>query len=854
LKAIMQSSPHDPGGDTVAFARQTGPVNILLVDDEPRNLEVLESVLNSPDYQLIRAQSAQQALLALLDRDFAAIVLDIQMPETNGLELAHLIKQRKRNRHIPIIFLTAYFHDDREVLQGYEVGAVDYLTKPISPQILRSKVAVFVELFRKTRDLAAINQAMELEIEQRLKAELALRQSNSQLEARVEQRTAELTQANEELRLSETALRASQQRLNQILTLMPAGVYTCDADGFISFYNEAAEELWGQKPGLGKDQRSGSVRIFRADGTLLPPEQSPMARALQEGRSIRGEEIVIERADGTRRNVLAYPEPIRNSSGAVIGAVNMLVDITEQKRGEEAARRLAAIVESSGDAIMSKDLTGVLTSWNHGAELLLGYKAEEVVGQPGAILMPEDRVDEEPAILERIRQGHSVDHYETIRRHKDGSLIEISLTVSPIKNRDGKTIGASKILRDITRQKQAERDLERAHAEALAASRAKDDFLAALSHELRTPLNPVLLLASESAEDPTLPAEVRSQFATIRNNVELEARLIDDLLDLTRISRGKLPLDLQPVNIHSLLHDALATLRAELEEKQIKLSSRFDAKAHFVRGDAVRLRQVFWNIFRNAVKFTPRGGNIAVKSDFDAENGELAVSVSDTGIGMTPDELGRAFEAFTQGDHAAKGISHRFGGLGLGLAITRKLVEMHSGSIEAFSEGRDRGASFEVRFPVVGEPDRSTARISGSLPSAVVQRKTNKGTRILLVEDHEPTRKALAHLLTRRHYDVQTAGCVAEARVLAEKGNFHFLISDIGLPDGNGYDLMTELGRRHQLQGIALTGYGMEYDVVRSQASGFLAHLTKPVRVQSLEAVLAAAVAMQRAGGADGPG
>ena len=841
----MQPSTTDPGGDTTVFAKQTGPVSILLVDDEPRNLEVLESVLNSPDYQLVRAQSAQQALLALLDRDFAAIVLDIQMPETNGLELAHLIKQRKRNRHIPIIFLTAYFHDDREVLQGYEVGAVDYLTKPISPQILRSKVAVFVELFRKTRDLAAINQAMELEIEQRLKAELALRQSNSQLEARVEQRTAELTQANEELKLSEAALRASQQRLNQTLMLMPAGVYTCDAEGYITFYNEAAAELWGRKPELGKDQWCGTDRIFQADGTPLPDEECTMAIAIKEGRAVRGEEVIIERADGTRRNVVSYPEPIRDASGKVIGAVSMLMDITERKRGEEASRRLAAIVESSGDAIMSKDLKGVLTSWNHGAELLLGYKAEEVVGQPGAILMPEDRVDEEPAILERIRQGNSVDHYETIRRHKDGSLIEISLTVSPIKNRDGKIIGASKILRDITRQKQAERDLERAHAEALAASRAKDDFLAALSHELRTPLNPVLLLASESAEDPTLPAEVRSQFTTIRHNVELEARLIDDLLDLTRISRGKLPLDLQPVNIHSLLHDALATLRAELEEKQIMLSSRFDAKAPFVRGDAVRLRQVFWNIFRNAVKFTPPGGKIAVTTSIDTENSELAVSVSDTGIGMTPEELERAFEAFMQGDHAAKGISHRFGGLGLGLAITRKLVEMHSGTIEAFSEGRDRGSSFEVRFPVVGEPERSAARISGSPPPPVVQGDTNRGMRILLVEDHEPTRKALAHLLTRRHYEVQTAGCVAEARVLAEKGNFHFLISDIGLPDGNGYDLMTELGRRHQLQGIALTGYGMEYDVVRSQASGFLAHLTKPVRVQSLEAVLAAAVAIQ---------
>jgi PAS domain S-box-containing protein len=506
-----------------------------------------------------------------------------------------------------------------------------------------------------------------------------------------------------------------------------------------------------------------------------------------------------------------------------------------------AAQQLAAIVESSEDAIISKDLNGIITTWNQGAERLFGYTEEEAVGHPVTMLMPPERWNEEPNILQRIRRGERIEHYESVRQHKDGSPLDMSLTVSPIRDADGKVVGASKIVRNISAQKRAKRDLEQAHRELLAASRAKDDFLAALSHELRTPLSPVLLLASEAAEDPQLPAEVRAQFTTIRNGVELEARLIDDLLDITRIVHGKLLLTLVTVDVHPLLQAALNTVRSELDQKQITLTLDLAAETSTVNGDAVRLQQVFWNVLKNAVKFTPEAGKITVATRATSANGELVVTVTDTGIGLTSSEREQIFEAFTQGEYVgASRSSHRFGGLGLGLAISRKLVESHSGTIQAASEGRDRGATFSITLPLLREPAR--AKRSPASDTSL-RRASGHGKSILLVEDHEPTRTALAHLLTRRHYEVKTAASLAEARVLAGKQKFTLLISDIGLPDGNGFDLMAELRNGNEdLFGIALTGYGMEEDMARSQKAGFVSHLVKPVRVQALEAALAAAI------------
>jgi PAS domain S-box-containing protein len=270
-----------------------------------------------------------------------------------------------------------------------------------------------------------------------------------------------------------TVFLALERQSHDLLQALSAAIYVTDAAGRITFYNEAAAELWGQRPELGKSEFCGSWKLLAPDGTPLPHDQCPMALALRTGQPSRGMEAIAERADGTRILFLAYPTPLFDQSGALTGAVNMLVDITERRWAELDARRLAAIVESSDDAILAKDLSGVIITWNQGAERLFGYTQNEVVGKPVTILIPADRHDEEPAILARIRRGERIEHYETIRRRKDGSLVEISLTVSPIKSLDGRIVGASKIARDITQQRRAQERQQLLLRESKICSRSR---------------------------------------------------------------------------------------------------------------------------------------------------------------------------------------------------------------------------------------------------------------------------------------------------------------------------------------------------------------------------------------------
>lgn len=397
---------------------------------------------------------------------------------------------------------------------------------------------------------------------------------------------------------------------------------------------------------------------------------------------------------------------------------------------------------------------------------------------------------------------------------------------------------ARRLESEITRREQLESDLIQARQSAEQANAAKDRFLATLSHELRTPLMPVLGAVSLLQKRADIPNDVREALSMIRRNAQLEARLIDDLLDLNRIAGGKLELRAEETDPHSLLQEIIRMCREGAEGKRLSLSLQQDTQAARVWGDPARLSQVFWNLINNAIKFTTRDGSIVVRTSVESsESGALMVEVRDTGAGIAPEVLPLIFLPFEQGGRA---VTRQFGGLGLGLAISKTLVEMHGGSIEAHSEGKGKGAAFKVHLPLMkvssdGSPDAAPHR-----PEPRNVRSKTRSLRVLVVEDHADTAEMIKRMLEAKGHQVQTAGDVAAALDTAAREDFDVLISDLGLPDGSGSDLMRELRNRGcQLPGIALSGYGQEPDIRQSRDAGFTTHLVKPVDMDHLLAVVA---------------
>ena len=610
-----------------------------------------------------------------------------------------------------------------------------------------------------------------------------------------------------------------------MIDALPVAIYTTDATGRVTHFNRAAVDLCGREPVLGNDQWCVSWKLFRADGTPLSHDECPMAVALKEGRAVRGHEIIAERPDGTRAWVEPFPTPFFDESGNVAGGINMLVDITARKQASAAEALLAAIVQSSDDAIISKSLDGIITSWNDSAERLFGYTAAEAIGQSISILFPPDRLDEEPKIIERLKRGERVDHFETIRVRKDGSQLAISLTISPLKDTTGRIVGALKVARDITELKRARAELREAKEIAEAADRSKDRFLAALSHELRTPLSPVLMTVAAMNMNPELPPAFRDDIAMIQRNVELEVKLIDDLLDLSRVIAGKLTLNMMTVDVNEAVGHVCTTCRPFILEKAIRLRCNMPEASPYVKADPTRLQQVLWNLLRNAAKFTPDHGEIdVVVSTID--QGRVRIQIRDTGIGIAPDVLSRVFNAFEQGDAA---VTRRFGGMGLGLAISKTLAEMHHGTIRVESPGRGNGSTFTLELPLVSAPKHPHAA------PAKHERGKENGLRVLFVDDHADTTLVMSKLLSRYGHKVSTAGCAADALELAAKEQFDVIVSDIGLPDATGYELMQQIRSLYSMKGIAMSGYGLDEDVRKSREAGFSDHVVKPANVDQLE-------------------
>jgi PAS domain S-box-containing protein len=553
---------------------------VLIVDDQARNLDALEAMLTPTDCVAIRANSADEALLCLLRNDFAAIVLDIRMPDMSGIELAKLIKRRKRSEHVPILFLTAHLVDDDDVLKGYGVGAVDYLSKPINADILRSKIGVFIDAFKKTAALAELNQALQREVAVRERAQAALRVANEELERRVQERTNALVRAHQ-------GVRENEERLRMALDVAQIGAWEWHLATGQMRWSTDPEALFGfEKGAFGED-----LRIMR-------------------------------------------------------------------------------------------------------------------------VVHPADRARLEEAAEVALRSGVYEAEYRAV--HPDGSVVWITERGRVVSDPEGdRMVGIS---RDVTGEREHARERERllrsereARDQAELQSRLKDEFLATLSHELRTPMNAILgwLSILESGKPIR---EIHSALAIINRNAQMQAKLIEDLLDMNGLMAGNVQLEIAPVDLAALLQATMQAVQPAADAKTVQLIAAVPAGHGELLADGRRLQQVLWNLVHNAIKFTPPHGRVEIRVHRDDE--QLVITVQDNGQGISPSFLPHVFERFRQQDASTTRPTF---GLGLGLSIAKHLVELHGGTIAAASAGDGTGATFSVQLPIQAVPPRTATAPPGRL-------------------------------------------------------------------------------------------------------------------------------------------
>ena len=734
---------------------ETQKINILMVDDSPTNLLALEAILQAPDRNLVRASSGDEALRYLLEGDVAVILLDVYMPGIDGLETAELIRGREKSRDIPIIFLTADSTGNRHIARGYSLGAVDYILKPVDPDILRSKVAVFVELFKKTEEV-------------KRQAEL-LHEKNIELE------------------------NANLQRLGKLIDLGQELAAERDPEQVLEKFCGAAREIVGaEHAGVGVLAENGqTLRYYchcdvceRGDGVNAPQaSESLLSRLIEDGRPLR----LSETAETLEPEHLSSP---RVSMQSFLGAP----------------------ILSPARAYGWLYLTNKLD-------------AEEF-----------SEADERLAVTLATQVSAS---YENARLYTEAQR------------------HAAELQQEVAERKQAEEERARllireqaARAEAERANRTKDEFLATLSHELRTPLTAILgwthLIRGGNLDESMLGRALE----TIERNARAQSQLIDDLLDVSRIITGKLALDFHPVELSSIIEATIDTVRPMAEAKSIRVEPQLRTSHCVVSGDPARLQQVVWNLFSNAVKFTPEGGQVEVGLMCDERHVEL--EVRDTGQGISAEFLPYIFDRFRQADGTT---TRKHGGLGLGLAIVRHLVELHGGVIQAASDGEGQGATFTLSLPLASdakassngapEPDGAAAtEAEGTGLNPLVKSAVLEGLRILIVDDEPDTRELVQEVLGRQGAEVRTSGSVAEALQTLAAWQADLIVSDIGMPVQDGYELIRRVRKldtdgRGQIPAVALTAYAGAEDVKRALDAGFQTHLAKPVDPKALIATVA---------------
>ncbi len=639
-----------------------------------------------------------------------------------------------------------------------------------------------------------------------------------------------------ERKRTDEALKTSEQRYRELVNALPAAVYTCDTDGRITLYNGAAAALWGREPDVSSDRWCGAWRLYEADGRVLAPEDCPMAVAVRDGRAVRGREIVVERHDGTRTRVLPCPEPVLDESGAVVGAINMLVDLTEISRAETAllesnARLEAALsaahmgtwiwyIEEDRQVLDASLRTLMAVDPDHGVDALEDFVAH---------VHPDDREDVHAAFHRCAEDRGELD--------LDFRVIWPDDSVHWLRDRGrfskdhelGECLTGACV--DIT-------DLRAAELALRDADRRKDEFLATLAHELRNPLAPIVTALEVMRRGGTDPAAFANSRQIVERQVRNLTRLVDDLLDIARISRGKVELREDSVDLVSVVQRAIESAEPHMAAGAHQLTVALPSQPVWTRGDALRLEQVIANLLQNAAKYTDPGGQIAVSLRTSAPIGdtsltEATISVRDTGVGLSAESLDTIFDAFVRIDLS---YARHNGGLGIGLSLVKRLVELHRGRVEARSAGLGHGSEFIVHLPL-----RSVPLQASGAAAAAENRSPFSARRILVVDDNVDAAESQGELLRLAGHETRVAHSGPAALQIVEVFQPDIVLLDIGMPGMDGYEVARQMRQRANLMPtilVAVTGYGTDQDRVRSEAAGFDAHLVKPIEPDELRRIL----------------
>jgi PAS domain S-box-containing protein len=647
-----------------------------------------------------------------------------------------------------------------------------------------------------------------------------------------------------EMELDE-ALRARQaseteaRRLAAIVESSDDAIISKDLNGIIRSWNKGAERVFGY---TGEEVIGHPIMILiPADRQI---EEQEILECIRSGQRVEHFETVRRCKDGRTIDISLTISPIKNDQGKIIGASKIARDITDSKESEERLRRALEFDEtvmlSMGEGLYTLDSEGRVTFMNPAAQRLFGWTLTEMLGRKMHVVTHHSRPDGSPFPVEQcaglnvLKEGKMLSEHEDAFIRKDGSFFNVVYSSSPLRG-NGKVTGLVVVFRDISDRKQAEAERARlleaereARAEAEKANRLKDEFLATLSHELRNPLNVVIgyseiLRRSDSSQKHDFVVKAAE---TIRRNALAQAQLVSDLLDLSRLQMGKLSLNRQPAALSTIIKDAIETVRNEADAKSVSLAIDLEPEVLVVEGDPVRLGQIGWNLLNNAIKFTPAAGRVSIR--LTQEDLDAVLTVEDSGEGIAPEFLPHVFEIFRQADASS---ARKQGGMGIGLALVQQLAELHGGSVKAESEGVGQGARFTVRIPLY-KPG-----ISSLAPETIGATGALQGKFILVVDDSRETTEMLGKLLELEGAFVESARCGAEALEIAGRKYFNLVISDISMPEMDGYQLLRklrELPEMADVPAVALTGYGRSSDIDRALDEGFAEHLTKPLDLDQL--------------------